>query len=63
MGKDQKPSDSEFKFKLFKNYDKNKKNNNAIIGLFKLTSNFQPHHGPGVYSASNRNEHQKMYLW
>jgi hypothetical protein len=27
--------------------------------IFQLTSTFQPHYGPGVDSASNRNEYQK----
>jgi hypothetical protein len=27
--------------------------------IFQLTSSFQPHYGPGVVSASNRNEYQE----
>jgi hypothetical protein len=29
---------------------------------FSLTYSFQPHYGPGVDSASNRNEYQKYFL-
>jgi hypothetical protein len=29
---------------------------------FSLTYSFQPHYGPGVNSASNRNEHQEYFL-
>jgi hypothetical protein len=32
---------------------------NEVIGFFKLTLPFQPHYGPGVDSASNRNEYQE----
>jgi len=28
-----------------------------------LTSSFRPHYGPGVDSASNRNEYQEYFLW
>jgi hypothetical protein len=28
-------------------------------GFFKFTPSFQPHYGPGVDSASNRNEYQE----
>jgi len=30
---------------------------------FSLTQSFRPHYGPGVYSASNRNEYQECFLW
>jgi hypothetical protein len=29
------------------------------VDFFKLTQSFQPHYGPGVDSASNRNEYQE----
>jgi len=29
---------------------------------FSLTQSFRPHYGPGVYSASNRNEYQEYFL-
>jgi hypothetical protein len=29
---------------------------------FSLTYSFQPHYGPGVDSASNRNEYQEYFL-
>ena len=29
---------------------------------FSLTKSFRPHYGPGVDSASNRNEYQKYFL-
>jgi hypothetical protein len=29
---------------------------------FSLTQSFRPHYGPGVDSASNRNEYQKYFL-
>ena len=29
---------------------------------FSLTLSFQPHYGPGVDSASNRNEYQEYFL-
>jgi hypothetical protein len=28
----------------------------------QFTRSFQPHYGLGVYSASNRNEYQKIFL-
>jgi len=28
-----------------------------------LTYTFQPHYGPGVDSASNKNEYQEYFLW
>jgi hypothetical protein len=31
-------------------------------GFFQLTESFQPHYGPGVDSASNRNQYQE-YSW
>jgi hypothetical protein len=34
-----------------------------VIGLFQLTYSFQLHYGPGVESASNRNEYQKSSRW
>ena len=30
--------------------------------IFSLTQSFRPHHGPGVDSASNRNEYQEYFL-
>jgi hypothetical protein len=30
-----------------------------VIWFFQLIQSFQPHYGPGVYSASNRNEYQE----
>jgi hypothetical protein len=32
-----------------------------VIGLSSMTYSFQPHHGSGVYSASNRNEYRKIF--
>ena len=29
---------------------------------FSLTFSFQPHHGPGVDGASNRNEYRENFL-
>ena len=29
---------------------------------FSLTQSFRPHYGPGVDSASNRNEYQEYFL-
>jgi len=29
---------------------------------FSLTQSFRPHYGPGVDSASNRNEYEKKFL-
>ena len=31
-------------------------------GIFSLTQPFRPHYGPGVDSASNRNEYQEYFL-
>jgi hypothetical protein len=33
-----------------------------IIEFFQFTQSFQLHHGPEVYSDSNRNEYQKIFL-
>jgi hypothetical protein len=30
-----------------------------IIGFFQFAESFQPHYGPGVDAASNRNEYQE----
>ena len=30
---------------------------------FSLTQSFRPHYGPGVDSASNRNEYREYFLW
>jgi len=30
--------------------------------IFSLTWSFRPHYGPGVDSASNRNEYQECFL-
>jgi len=34
----------------------------GVIGNFSLTQSFRPHYGPGVGSASNRNEYQEYFL-
>ena len=34
----------------------------GVIGIFSLTLSFRPHYGPGVDSASNRNECQEYFL-
>jgi len=34
----------------------------GVIGFFSLTQSFRPHYGPGVDSASNRNEYQEYFL-
>jgi hypothetical protein len=31
--------------------------------ILQLTKSFQPHYGPGVDSASNRNEYQESSWW
>jgi hypothetical protein len=31
-------------------------------GTFSFTSSFRPHYGPGIDSASNRNEYQEYFL-
>jgi hypothetical protein len=31
--------------------------------IFQFAQYFQSHHGPGIYSASNRNVYQKIFLW
>jgi hypothetical protein len=31
----------------------------GVIGFFQLTYSFQPHYGPGVDTASDRNEYQE----
>jgi hypothetical protein len=33
-----------------------------VIEFFQFSKSFQPHYGPGVDSASNRNEYQKMFI-
>ena len=33
----------------------------SVIGIFHRQS-FRPHYGPGVHSASNRNEYQEYFL-
>ena len=35
----------------------------ASIEFFIDTIGNRPHYGPGVYSASNRNEYQQYFLW
>jgi hypothetical protein len=30
--------------------------------FFQFTQSFQPQYGPGVYSTSNRNEYQNIFL-
>ena len=34
----------------------------GVIGLFIDIKNFRSHYGPGVDSASNRNEYQEFFL-
>jgi hypothetical protein len=34
----------------------------SLIFFVQFTYSFQPHYGPGVDSASNSNEYQKMFL-
>ena len=34
----------------------------AVTGILSLTYSFRPHYGPGVDSASNRNEYQEYFL-
>ena len=34
----------------------------GVIGFFSLTQSFRPYYGPGVDSASNRNEYQECFL-
>jgi hypothetical protein len=33
-----------------------------VIELFQFTKSFQPHYGLGVYSTSDRNEYQKIFV-
>jgi hypothetical protein len=33
-----------------------------VIRFFQFTKSFQPHYGPGVESASNRNEYQLVFM-
>jgi hypothetical protein len=33
-----------------------------VTGFFQIAQSFQPHYGPGVDSASNRNEYQEFSL-
>jgi hypothetical protein len=35
---------------------------NEILEFFQFTESFQPHDGPRVYSSSDRNEYQKIFL-
>jgi len=35
---------------------------NGVTGFFSLTQSFRPHYGPGVDSASNRNEYEVCFL-
>jgi len=35
---------------------------NGVIRIFSVTWSFRSHYGPGVDSASNRNEHQMYFL-
>jgi hypothetical protein len=37
-------------------------NSDKVNGFFLFTKYFQPHYGPGVVTASNRNEFQQ-YSW
>jgi len=34
----------------------------SVSGFFIDTKSFRPHYGPGVDSASNRNEYQEYFL-
>ena len=34
----------------------------GVIGIFLLTKSSRSHYGPGVDSASNRNEYQENFL-
>jgi len=34
----------------------------GVIGNFSLTKSFRSHYGPGVESASNRDEYQEHFL-
>jgi hypothetical protein len=34
----------------------------GVIGIFHCHNPFRSHYGPGVDSASNRNEHQEHFL-
>ena len=35
----------------------------SVIGFFIDIKSFRSHYGPGVDSASNRNEYQEHFLW
>jgi len=35
---------------------------NGVIGFFSLTLPLRPHYGPGVDTASNRNEYQEYFF-
>ena len=35
----------------------------GVSGFFIDIKSFRSHYGPGVYSASNRNEYQEYFLW
>jgi hypothetical protein len=35
---------------------------NSLNIFFNLPNPSKPHHGPGVYSAFNRNEYRKIFL-
>ena len=39
-----------------------KKNPGGVIGIFIDIKSFRSHYGPGVDSASNRNEYQEYLL-
>jgi len=34
----------------------------GVVGIFSLILSFRSHYGPGVDSASNRNEYQEYFL-
>jgi len=34
----------------------------GVIGIIHFHNHFRSHYGPGVYSASNRNEYQEYFL-
>ena len=35
----------------------------GVIGIFIAIKSFRSHYGPGVESASNRNEYRDYFLW
>ena len=41
---------------------KNRKDAGSIVKFFMYIKSFRSHYGPGVHSASNRNEYQEHFL-